>query len=402
MNTLTLEKHCWAEIDLTALRENYEYIRRTVGGPVCAVVKADAYGHGDNVIARVLQEAGAAGFAVSSLGEGRHLRRGGITTPILILGYADPTYAAVLAANDLITTCYSTEYAQALSAAAVKAGVKVKVHLKIDTGMGRIGFAVRSGFAETIRELEALYALPGLDICGVFQHFAVADSVEPDDERYTDEQHALFAQVVERLRADGCPVGTVHCANSAAQMRHPEWHHSLTRAGIILYGLDPSPEVHFDGLRPTMTLKSVVEFVKDLLPGESVSYGRTYTANTPRKVATVCVGYADGYPRALSGSNGNPNAGVMSIRGKPAPIIGRVCMDQTLVDVTDIPDVKMNDEVTVFGPENAAIGADTADSIAAKTGTINYEIICGISRRVPRVYLRDGAPVRIWNDLEET
>ena len=402
MNTLTLEKHCWAEIDLTALRENYEYIRRTVGGPVCAVVKADAYGHGDNVIARVLQEAGAAGFAVSSLGEGRHLRRGGITTPILILGYADPTYAAVLAANDLITTCYSTEYAQALSAAAVKAGVKVKVHLKIDTGMGRIGFAVRSGFAETIRELEALYALPGLDICGVFQHFAVADSVEPDDERYTDEQHALFAQVVERLRADGCPVGTVHCANSAAQMRYPEWHHSLTRAGIILYGLDPSPEVHFDGLRPTMTLKSVVTFVKDLLPGESVSYGRTYTANTPRKVATVCVGYADGYPRALSGSNGNPNAGVMSIRGKPAPIIGRVCMDQTLVDVTDIPDVKMNDEVTVFGPENAAIGADTADSIAAKTGTINYEIICGISRRVPRVYLRDGAPVRIWNDLEET
>ena len=402
MNTLTLEKHCWAEIDLTALRENYEYIRRTVGGPVCAVVKADAYGHGDNVIARVLQEAGAAGFAVSSLGEGRHLRRGGITTPILILGYADPTYAAVLAANDLITTCYSTEYAQALSSAAVKAGVKVKVHLKIDTGMGRIGFAVRSGFAETIRELEALYALPGLDICGVFQHFAVADSVEPDDERYTDEQHALFAQVVERLRADSCPVGTVHCANSAAQMRYPEWHHSLTRAGIILYGLDPSPEVHFDGLRPTMTLKSVVEFVKDLLPGESVSYGRTYTANTPRKVATVCVGYADGYPRALSGSNGNPNAGVMSIHGKPAPIIGRVCMDQTLVDVTDIPDVKMNDEVTVFGPENAAIGADTADSIAAKTGTINYEIICGISRRVPRVYLRDGAPVRIWNDLEET
>ena len=161
----------------------------------------------------------------------------------------------------------------------------------------------------------------------------------------------------------------------------------MTRAGIILYGLDPSPEVHFDGLRPTMTLKSVVEFVKDLLPGESVSYGRTYTANTPRKVATVCVGYADGYPRALSGSNGNPHAGVMSIHGKPAPIIGRVCMDQTLVDVTDIPNVKMNDEVTVFGPENAAIGADTADSIAAKTGTINYEVVCGFGQRLPKVYV---------------
>ena len=230
----------------------------------------------------------------------------------------------------------------------------------------------------------------------------MADSTTPENEAYTQAQHALFERTVQRLQADGVALHTIHCANSAAQMRYPEWHHSLTRAGIILYGLDPSPEVHFDGLRPTMTLKSVVEFVKDLFPGESVSYGRTYTANTPRKVATVCVGYADGYPRALSGSNGNPNAGVMSIRGKPAPIIGRVCMDQTLVDVTDIPDVKMNDEVTVFGPENAAIGADTADSIAAKTGTINYEIICGISRRVPRVYLRDGAPVRIWNDLEET
>ena len=399
---MKFEKHCWAEIDLDALRHNFAYIRQAVGGPVCAVVKADAYGHGDVATAKAVQQAGVTGFAVSSLGEGHHLRHHGITVPILILGYADPAHAATLAEDDIATACFSTEYAQALSAAAVQAGVRVKVHIKIDTGMGRIGFAVRSGFEETIREVEALYALPGLAICGIFQHFAVADSTTPENEAYTQAQHALFERTVQRLQADGIALHTIHCANSAAQMRHPEWHHSLTRAGIILYGLDPSPEVHFDGLRPTMTLKSVVTFVKDLLPGESVSYGRTYTANTPRKVATVCVGYADGYPRALSGSNGNPNAGVMSIRGKPAPIIGRVCMDQTLVDVTDIPDVKMNDEVTVFGPENAAIGADTADSIAAKTGTINYEIICGISRRVPRVYLRDGAPVRIWNDLEET
>lgn len=296
MNTLTLEKHCWAEIDLTALRENYEYIRRTVGGPSAPSSRRTPTATAITSSPAFWQEAGAAGFAVSSLGDGRHLRRGGITTPILILGYADPTYAAVLAANDLITTCYSTEYAQALSAAAVKAGVKVKVHLKIDTGMGRIGFAVRSGFAETIRELEALYALPGLDICGVFQHFAVADSVEPDDERYTDEQHALFAQVVERLRADGCPVGTVHCANSAAQLRHPEWRHDMTRAGIILYGLDPSNEVHFPALQPVMSLKSVVTFVKELQPGQSVSYGRTFTADKPMRVATVCVGYADGLP----------------------------------------------------------------------------------------------------------
>ena len=393
MNTLTLEKHCWAEIDLTALRENYEYIRRTVGGPVCAVVKADAYGHGDNVIARVLQEAGAAGFAVSSLGEGRHLRRGGITTPILILGYADPTYAAVLAANDLITTCYSTEYAQALSAAAVKAGVKVKVHLKIDTGMGRIGFAVRSGFDETIHELEALYTLPGLDICGVFQHFAVADSNTPADTAYTDEQHALFARVVARLQADGFATGTVHCANSAAQLRHPEWRHDMTRAGIILYGLDPSDDVRFPALQPVMSLKCVVTFVKDLQPGQSVSYGRTFTAERPMRVATVCVGYADGYPRRLSGG-----LGVMNIHGHAAPVVGRVCMDQTLVDVTNIPEVKMGDEVVVFGP-----GAeDTADIIAKKTNTINYEIVCGLARRVPRVYKENGTVCKIWNDLEET
>ena len=395
MSRLALEKHCWAEIDLTALRSNFEYIHRAVGGDICAVVKADAYGHGDTTIAHALQQAGAAAFAVSSLGEGRHLRRSGITKPILILGFADPSYAAVLAENDIATACFSTEYAQALSAAAVKAGVKVKVHLKIDTGMGRIGFAVRSGFAETIRELEALYALPGLDICGVFQHFAVADSVEPGDERYTDEQHTLFAQVVERLRADGCPVGTVHCANSAAQLRHPEWRCDMTRAGIILYGLDPSDDVRFPDLQPVMSLKCVVTFVKDLQPGQSVSYGRTFTAERPMRVATVCVGYADGYPRRLSGG-----LGVMNIHGHAAPVVGRVCMDQTqtLVDVTDIPGVKMGDEVTVFGPD----GGDTADTIAEKTQTINYEVVCGLARRVPRVYKENGKICEIWNNLEET
>ena len=393
MKSLALEKHCWAEIDLTALRSNFEYIHRAVGGDICAVVKADAYGHGDTTIAHALQQAGAAAFAVSSLGEGRHLRRSGITKPILILGFADPSYAAVLAENDIVTACFSTEYAQALSAAAVKAGVKVKVHLKIDTGMGRIGFAVRSGFDETIHELEALYTLPGLDICGVFQHFAVADSNTPADTAYTDEQHALFARVVARLQADGFATGTVHCANSAAQLRHPEWRHDMTRAGIILYGLDPSDDVRFPALQPVMSLKCVVTFVKDLQPGQSVSYGRTFTAERPMRVATVCVGYADGYPRRLSGG-----LGVMNIHGHAAPVVGRVCMDQTMLDVTDIPDVKMGDEVTVFGPG----GGDTADTIAAKTQTINYEIVCGLARRVPRIYKENGNICDIWNDLEET
>ena len=335
---MDFEKHCWAEIDLDAIRHNFAYIQQAVGGPVCAVVKADAYGHGDAVTARVLQQAGAAAFAVSCLGEGRHLRRHGITKPILILGYADPAHAAVLAQEDIATACFSTEYAQALSAAAVQAGVRVKVHLKVDTGMGRIGFAVRSGFEDAIRELEALYTLPGLDICGIFQHFAVADSNAPADLAYTEEQYSLFTRVVDRLQADGFATGTVHCANSAAQLRHPEWRRDMTRAGIIVYGLDPSGDAHFPALRPALSLHCIVTFVKELRPGQCVSYGRTFTAEHPMRVATVCVGYADGYPRTLSGGQGQ---GVMCIHGRPAPVVGRVCMDQTLVDVTDIPDVKM-------------------------------------------------------------
>lgn len=388
------EKHCWAQIDLDALKHNFAHIRATVGGPVCAVVKADAYGHGDAVVARALQEQGAAAFAVSCLAEGRHLRSRGITRPILILGYAAPEQAAVLADADIAAAVFSLEYARALSAAAAAAGVTVKIHLKVDTGMGRIGFAVRSGFEEALRAMEACFALPGLRVTGIFQHFAVADSDSPADIAYTGEQHALFARTVERLRADGFDPGTVHCANSAAQMLHPEWRHDLTRAGIILYGLDPSGEVRFPALRPLMTLKAVVTFIKELQPGQSVCYGRTFTAEKPMRVATVCVGYADGYPRLMSGTQGG---GVMTLHGRPAPVLGRVCMDQTVVDVTGIPEARMGDEVTVFGP-----GAfDTADTLAEKTGTINYEITCGIARRVPRVYLENGAVKEIWNDLEE-
>lgn len=394
MNDPILEKHCWAEIDLDALRHNFSFIKRTINGPVCAVVKADAYGHGDIVVARVLQEEGAAAFAVSCLAEAKRLRRHGITVPVLILGYADPGEAPVLAQDDIATACFSTEYARALSEAAVAAGVKVKVHLKIDTGMGRIGFAAQSDWHAVVRELESLYSLPGLEIDGIFQHFAVADSLDVESQSYTDGQYALFRKIVDQLQADGYRTGTVHCANSAAQLRHPEWRNDMTRAGIILYGLDPSDELHFPVLKPVMTLKCIVTFVKDLLPGQSVSYGRTFTAQTPMRVATVCVGYADGYPRMLSGSQGQ---GLMMVNGRPAPVLGRVCMDQTLLDVTNIPGVHMGDEVTVFGP-----GApDTADTIARKTDTISYEIVCGIARRVPRVYIENGKICKIWNDLEE-
>ena len=390
MGKMEFERHCWAEIDLDALRHNFAAIQQRVNGNICAVVKADAYGHGDLAVAHTLQTAGAAAFAVSCLEEAKRLRRHGITGAILILGYTDPAYAATLAANDITQALFSSEYAAALSAAAQKAGCKVGCHLKLDTGMGRIGFAARTDFDGAIAAMEGCYTLPGLQLTGIFQHFAVADSTAAGNVAYTDEQHDLFTRAVERLRADGFDPGTVHCANSAAQMTHPEWRHDLTRAGIILYGLDPSPEVRF-GLCPIMTLKAVVTFVKELQPGQSVSYGRTFTAEQPTRVATVSVGYADGYPRLLSGK------GIMMVDGRPAPVLGRVCMDQTIVDVSGIPSAKMGDEVTVFGPHCP----DTADTVAGKTGTINYEVTCGISRRVPRVYLENGRSTSIWNDLEE-
>ena len=289
MNTLTLEKHCWAEIDLTALRENYEYIRRTVGGPVCAVVKADAYGHGDNVIARVLQEAGAAGFAVSSLGEGRHLRRGGITTPILILGYADPTYAAVLAANDLITTCYSTEYAQALSAAAVKAGVKVKVHLKIDTGMGRYGF-----LPEDMNHILGVYReQKNIAVSGVYTHFNCAFG----SKKLTHQEFETFQKTVSAIREAGFETGTVHCCNSSAFLRFPEMHCDGVRLGSAILGRVP----FHTKLRPVGYAEAHVEELRVLPKGHPTGYGAMWTAREDTPVAIVPIGWYNGFRERCDG-----------------------------------------------------------------------------------------------------
>lgn len=387
---MRFEKHCWAEIDLDAMEHNFRQIHRHAGGPVCAVIKADGYGHGALVVADVLHTAGAAAFAVSCLAEARQLREHGITEPILILGYTDPAFADELAALSITQTLFSAEYGAALSASATAANCTVACHLKVDTGMGRIGFALRTDFEAAIQAMEACYALPGIRITGFFQHFAVADSARLDDIAYTGKQYALFVRAVERLRADGLDTGTVHCANSAAQLLHPEWRCDLVRAGIILYGLAPSSQVGSPLLRSIMSLKAVVTHIKWLQPGQSVSYGRTFTAGQPVRAATISVGYADGYPRLLS------NRGVMTIRGQAAPVLGRVCMDQTIVDVTGIPDVQPGDEVLVFGPD-AARGADTAETVAEKAGTISYEIVCGIARRVPRVYWQNGKPA-FWYD----
>ena len=395
MIVLKFERRCWAEVDLGALRHNFQLVRRAAdGADIIAVIKADAYGHGDTAVARLLEAEGAKGFAVSGFQEAMHLRRAEVASPILILGYTGAENAAALSEHHITQTVFSSEYARELSDAACAAGVTVDVHIKLDTGMSRIGFDA-VGSADTVAAVEAVCRLPGLHPTGIFTHFAVADSTLADDVSYTHAQYARLCAAVDELAARGVTFETVHCCNSAGTFAYPEFHRDAVRPGIILYGEDPSSEVRLPGLRSAMRLRCCVSMVKDLPAGRCVSYGRTFESSRPMRVATLTVGYADGYPRMLSGSQGQ---GLMLVNGHPAPVLGRVCMDQTLLDVTSIPGVQMGDEVTVFGPG----GADTADTIARKTDTIAYEVVCGIARRVPRVYMENGNICKIWNDLEET
>ena len=388
MQTTTFEKHVWAEIDLDALRANFRAVQKRAGDlPLCAVVKADSYGHGAVQCARVFAEEGAAWLAVSCLAEALQLRQAGQKLPILILGHVQPEFAAALIEHHITAACYSLPQAKALSAAAVQAGGIVDIHLKADTGMGRIGFPLRTDFAQSIAEMLEVCALPGLHMTGLFQHFAVADDDSTENIAYTEEQYQLFLRTYRALKAAGHEPPLVHCDNSAGVMLHPDWPHGditapcMARPGIILYGFDPSDEVRFDTFKPVMKLKTVVSMVKELQPGQSTSYGRRFTAETPTKVATLCTGYADGYPRLLSCGKG-----IVEVHGTPCPVLGRVCMDQLMVDVTAVPDVQEGDEAILWGGRVS----DSAEDIARKTDTISYEVLCGVSRRVPRVYLEHG------------
>ena len=388
MQTTTFEKHVWAEIDLDALRANFRAVQKRAGDlPLCAVVKADSYGHGAVQCARVFAEEGAAWLAVSCLAEALQLRQAGQKLPILILGHVQPEFAAALIEHHITAACYSLPQAKALSAAAVQAGGTVDIHLKADTGMGRIGFPLRTDFAQSIAEMLEVCALPGLHMTGLFQHFAVADDDSTENIAYTEEQYQLFLKTYRALKAAGHEPPLVHCDNSAGVMLHPDWPNGeitapcMARPGIILYGFDPSDEVRFDTFRPVMKLKTVVSMVKELQPGQSTSYGRRFTAETSTKVATLCTGYADGYPRLLSCGKG-----IVEVHGTPCPVLGRVCMDQLMVDVTAVPNVQEGDEAILWGGRVS----DSAEDIARKTDTISYEVLCGVSRRVPRVYLEHG------------
>ena len=393
MQTQPFEKHVWAEIDLDALRQNFRAVKARAGAlPLCAVVKADSYGHGAVQCARVFAEEGAAWLAVSCLNEAVQLRRAGQTLPILVLGHVQPEFAAILIQNHITVACYSVPQARALSAAAQAVGGQVDIHLKADTGMGRIGFALRTDFDAAVQGMLTACTLPGLHMTGLFQHFSVADDTAPENIAYTAEQHTLFVRAYEALKAAGHEPALVHCDNSAGVMLHPDWpeglprEHCMARPGIILYGYDPSDEVRFGLFKPVMTLKTVVSMIKEMQPGQSASYGRRFTADKPTKVATLCTGYADGYPRLLSCGKG-----IVEIHGVACPVLGRVCMDQIMVDVTAVPDVQEDDEAILWG----GTVSDDAESIARKTDTISYEVLCGVSRRVPRVYLDHGEIVAV-------
>ena len=399
MPNQVFEKHVWAEIDLDALRQNFRAVKQRAGElPLCAVVKADSYGHGAVQCARVFAEEGAAWLACSCLAEALQLRQAGLTLPILILGHVYASCAADLIRNHITAACYSLEQAEALSKAACAAGGRVQVHLKADTGMGRIGFALRTDFEKAVREMAHACQLPGLAMTGLFQHFAVADETDEADVAYTAEQHALFVKAFHALKAAGHEPQTVHCDNSAGVMLHPDWPEGLprercmARPGIILYGYDPSDEVRFGQFKPVMTLKTVVSMVKEMQPGQCASYGRRFTAERPTLVATLCTGYADGYPRQLSCGKG-----IVEVHGKACPVLGRVCMDQMMVDVTGIPDIHEGDEAILWG----GTVSDDAETIARKTDTISYEVLCGVSRRVPRVYRENGKIVDIENWILE-
>ncbi len=373
----------WAEIDLDAIAHNVRAFKRHVGERVeiFAVVKANAYGHGAVPVARAALAAGATRLAVHRAAEGIELRQAGLEAPILVMGYTPPAGAEQVVRWRLTPSLITVEFAQALSAYAAAAGVVVPVHVKVDTGMSRYGLLPD----EVVPYLQAIGSLPGLRVEGLFTHFATADDA---DQTHVRRQLAVFNEVLAALQAAGITVPLVHAANSAATMRLPEAHFDAVRIGIAMYGLDPSdqwPPV-FE-IRPALSLKSRVSRVRELPAGAGISYGRTFVTPAPTTVALVPAGYGDGYHRILS------NRSHVLIRGQRAPIRGRVCMDQFVVEVSHIPDVRQDDEVVVVGRQGDA--CIRAEEVARLAETINYEVTTSLLPRVTRVYLQGGRVVGV-------
>jgi len=357
----------YVTVDLGIIAENYRLIQQKAGVPVMAVIKADGYGHGAVPIAKKLEK-DCNFFGVATLSEALELRNAGVTAPVLVLSPLQPDAFEIAVEQELRPAIFCSEDGLALSQAAQKIGKTAKFHIAVDTGMSRIGFQVTEEDADICKNI---CDLPGLQPEGLFSHFATADS---GDLKKTDAQAEKFRIFDEMLQARGVKIPLRHLDNSAGILNR-DAHYEMVRAGIILYGLEPSRYVDITGLKPALSWYSRVAYVKSLEPGREIGYGGTYTTTAPTCVATVPVGYADGYRRALS------NKFYVLIGGRKAPVLGRVCMDQIMVDVTDIPNVKVGDRVTLLGE------GITAREMGEGADTINYEVVCGISKRVPRYYL---------------
>ena len=379
MEEMTLLRRTWAEIDLDALEHNYCRAREIIGPGVkyLGVVKADAYGHGAVQIARKLEQLGTDYLAVSSLDEARELRCGGVTAPILILGHTPPEMVPELIRYHITQAVSALSKAREYSAQAVALGGTLKVHMKVDTGMSRLGFLVRGRhFDGGVQGILDACALPGLETEGIFTHFAVSDADDEPSEEYTREQFGVFKAVIDALAERGRTFAIRHCANSGALTRYPEMYLDMVRPGIALYGMGDDAERL--GLRAVMRLKSTVSTIKVYEPETDVGYGRLYRTDGKTRVGVLPIGYADGLFRALSNQ-----VKFMTASG-PALQLGRICMDMCMVDLTDLPDVHVGDEVEIFGRYQ------TADDLARMAGTIPYEVTCAVSKRVPRRYLEQG------------
>lgn len=369
-----------AEIDLTAIRKNIEKMRSYISDDkkLLAVIKANAYGHGAVEVAKALTDL-ADYYGVAFIDEALELRKAGINKPVLILGHTDESLFEVLIDYDITQTIYTYEQAKVMSDVATSKGKLAKVHVKLDTGMNRIGFGCVN---ESVEAIVKISQLPGLDVEGIYTHYYLADV---KDKTVANLQLERYTQMLQWLEEKGVSFALRHISNSAGIMEMPNEIYDMVRSGIATYGLYPSEEMDKEAcvLYPAMQLISHVTHVKMVHKGETIGYGASYTLPEDKMIATVEVGYADGYPRALS------NQGRMLVHGEYAPIVGRVCMDQTMIDVSHIPDVKVGDKVVLVGKQGK--NSISVEELADMSASFNYEFVCDVNRRVPRVFYQDGA-----------
>ena len=382
----------WAEVDLDAIRENMMHMKENIAPEtkILAVIKTDGYGHGGVPIARMLEPLDFVfGYAAATYEEAHVLREAGMKKPILILGYTFPYCYEELIREEIRPAVYRRDTVEELDAAAAKTGKKAKVHIKVDTGMGRIGITPDD---EGLEFVKFVTEHPGLEVEGIFTHFARADEA---DKASANHQLELFQNFTHRIQSElGLDIPVKHCSNSAAILEMPQANMDMVRAGITTYGLYPSEEVRKDivPLRAAMSLYSHIIYCKTIHAGQSVSYGGLFTAEKDTRVATIPVGYGDGYPRSLTGK------GYVLIRGKKAPILGRVCMDQFMVDISGIPEAAEGDRVTLLGADG--LERITAEELGELSGRFNYEFVCDLGKRIPRVYRQNGEIAEVKDYFE--